>query len=70
MALQAAPTVRTLDVLAAAFAAAGQFDNAVITCRSAIDHLPAADRNTRGLLEHRLRLYEAHTGYDQPVTSR
>ncbi|MCS6851886.1 MAG: tetratricopeptide repeat protein, partial [Gemmataceae bacterium] len=53
-----------LDILGAAYAAAGRFDDAVTTARQALDWLPAhAPAEQRRAIEQRLRLYEKRSPY-------
>lgn len=56
--------VRALDVLAAAYAEAGRFDDAVVAAQDAIDAARAAGQtSSAGPIAARLRLYEAHQPY-------
>ncbi|MFN7918397.1 MAG: tetratricopeptide repeat protein [Vicinamibacterales bacterium] len=59
--------VRALDVLAAAYAAAGRFDDAVLGARAALEALgPAGDPLRVDALRARLRLYESKQPYLLP----
>jgi Tfp pilus assembly protein PilF len=61
-ALTQPPTPRVLDVLAAALAAAGQFDRAVTVSEAAL-RLPALDESTAAAIRRRLELYRQHQSY-------
>ena len=55
-----------LDVLAAAYAASGNFDRAVVTARAAQDLIPKRD----SALDQRLRLYQQHRPYVDYLSER
>ena len=57
-----------LDVLAAAYAAAGRFNEAVATARSALAALPpsASQSELAGSIQHRLDLYVKSRPYLRP----
>jgi tetratricopeptide (TPR) repeat protein len=55
-----------LDVLAAAYAAAGRFDRAVATARAALAVLPASQSELAASIQHRLDLYTKGRPYQGP----
>jgi len=61
-ALTQPPTALSLDVLAAALAASGQFDRAVTTLESAVRLVPAESRDAAALRQ-RLQLYRSRQAY-------
>ena len=56
-----------LDTLAAGYAAAGRFEDAIRTATEAIALWPAANDNARKQVEARLALYRAHRTYVAPL---
>ena len=63
-----AGTARALDVLAAACAEAGRFDEAVAAARQAIEAAERnGDRTSAAEIRDRLKLYESHTPYREQV---
>lgn len=62
------PDAAVLDVLAAAYAAAGRFDRAVATARAALSALPASARQSAlaTSIQHRLDLYTKGRPYRGP----
>ena len=55
-----------LDVLAAAYAAAGRFDRAIATARAALAALPPSQRERAAAIEHRLDLFTKGRPYLLP----
>jgi spermidine synthase len=54
-----------IDTLAAAYAAAGRFPEAIAAAQRALEWLPK-DSAAASELQNRLKLYEAHTAYIEP----
>ena len=64
-------TPMSLDVLAAALAAAGRFEQAASTARQALDLATAArDNLAAGQIRERLALYDQRKRYEEPVRIR
>jgi tetratricopeptide (TPR) repeat protein len=61
------PSAAELDALAAALAECGQFDEAVIICRRAIERAAALNQEQRQQLEARLELYRARQPFHEPA---
>jgi tetratricopeptide (TPR) repeat protein len=59
------PDARTLDVLAAAFAETGRFQEATATLREALARLRPSEQQLKKALEERLQLYEQARPYRQ-----
>lgn len=55
-----------LDVLAAAYAAAGRFDRAIATACAALAALPPSQRELAAAIEHRLDLDTKGLPYQRP----
>ena len=55
-----------LDALAAAYAAAGRFDEAVATAREAVALLPADQAEVRAAMAYRLQLYSQGLPFQRP----
>ncbi|MHC4706195.1 MAG: glycosyltransferase family 39 protein [Planctomycetota bacterium] len=55
-----------LDTLAAAYAAAGRFSDAVATAEKAVELTPSSNKELAGRIQNRLRLYKAGQAYIQP----
>ena len=67
----AAGTARALDVLAAACAEAGLFDEAVATARRAIEAAePAGGKPSAAEIRDRLKLYESRPPYREPAAAK
>jgi tetratricopeptide (TPR) repeat protein len=66
-----AGTARALDVLAAACAEAGFFDEAVTAARQAIQAADRGGKKTSSAeIQDRLKLYESHRPYREPVAAQ